>query len=130
MRNLPEWPVAFFGCLLAGGVATLLNAWWTGPELEYGLVDSGAKVAIVDRERLERLSEHLHNCPELERVFVSREGEEVAHPKVTKLEAVIGEVDAWQRLPDRPLPNVRSTRMTTPRSSTRRARPGSRKAPS
>jgi long-chain acyl-CoA synthetase len=51
MRNLPEWPVAFFGCLLAGGVATLLNAWWTGPELEYGLVDSGAKVAIVDRER-------------------------------------------------------------------------------
>ena len=31
MRNLPEWPVAFFGCLLAGGVATLLNAWWTGP---------------------------------------------------------------------------------------------------
>jgi long-chain acyl-CoA synthetase len=52
MRNLPEWPVAFFGCLLAGGVATLLNAWWTGPELEYGLLDSGAKVAIVDRERL------------------------------------------------------------------------------
>ena len=65
MRNLPEWPVAFFGCLLAGGVATLLNAWWTGPELEYGLLDSGAKVAIVDRERLGRLVEHLRNCPEL-----------------------------------------------------------------
>ena len=46
MRNLPEWPVAFFGCLLAGGVATLLNAWWTGPELEYGLNDSGAKVRL------------------------------------------------------------------------------------
>jgi len=72
MRNLPEWPVAFFGCLLAGGVATLLNAWWTGPELEYGLVDSGAKVAIVDRERLGRLAEHLHNCPELKRVLVTR----------------------------------------------------------
>ena len=106
MRNLPEWPVAFFGCLLAGGVATLLNAWWTGPELEYGLLDSGAKVAIVDRERLGRLAEHLHNCPELKRLFVSREGEEVAHPKIAKLEAVIGEVNAWKRLPDRPLPDV------------------------
>jgi long-chain acyl-CoA synthetase len=106
MRNLPEWPVAFFGCLLAGGVATLLNAWWTGPELEYGLLDSGAKVAIVDRERLERLAEHLHNCPELKRVFVSREGEEVAHPKVANLEAVIGEVNSWHLLPDRPLPDV------------------------
>ena len=106
MRNLPEWPVAFFGCLLAGGVATLLNAWWTGPELEYGLLDSGAKVAIVDRERLGRLAEHLHNCPELKRLFVSREGEEVAHPKIAKHEAVIGEVNAWKRLPDRPLPDV------------------------
>jgi long-chain acyl-CoA synthetase len=106
MRNVPEWPAAFFGCLLAGGVATLLNAWWTGPELEYGLVDSGAKVAIVDRERLERLFEHLHNCPVLERVFVSRESEEVTHPKVVKLESIIGDVNSWRLLPDRPLPEV------------------------
>jgi long-chain acyl-CoA synthetase len=106
MRNVPEWPAAFFGCLLVGGVATLLNAWWTGPELEYALVDSGAKVAIVDRERLERMSEHLHNCPALERVFVSRESEHVAHPKVVKLESIIGEVNSWHLLPDRPLPDV------------------------
>jgi long-chain acyl-CoA synthetase len=106
MRNLPEWPAAFFGCLLVGGVATLLNAWWTGPELQFGLNDSGAKVAILDRERLERLSEHLHNCPAIERIFVSRESEEVAHPKVANLESVIGEVNAWRLLPDRPLPNV------------------------
>ena len=63
MRNLPEWPAAFFGCLLTGGIAVLLNAWWTGPELQYGLNDSGAKVAIVDRERLERMFEHLHELP-------------------------------------------------------------------
>jgi len=106
MRNLPEWPAAFFGCLLAGGVATLLNAWWTGPELEYGLNDSGAKVAIVDRERLERLAEHLHNCPALERIFVCRETEQVAHPKVTRFETVTGEVNSWHLLPDRPLPSV------------------------
>ena len=59
MRNLPEWPAAFFGITLTGAIVTPLNAWWTGPELEYGLSDSGAKVAIIDAERLERLSEHL-----------------------------------------------------------------------
>jgi long-chain acyl-CoA synthetase len=106
MRNLPEWPAAFFGCVLAGAIATLLNAWWSGPELEFGLNDSGAKVAILDRERLQRLSEHLHSCPALERIFVCRESEEVAHPKVTKLESVLGEVNSWRDLPDRPLPNV------------------------
>ncbi len=106
MRNVPEWPAAFFGTVIAGGIATLLNAWWTGPELEYGLTDSGARFAIVDRERLERLSEHLHNCPALERIFVSREGEEVAHPKVTKLETITGDVNSWSLLPDLPLPDV------------------------
>jgi long-chain acyl-CoA synthetase len=106
MRNLPEWPAAFFGTVIAGGIATLLNAWWTGPELEYGLTDSGAKFAFVDRERLERISEHLHNCPALERVFVCREREDVAHPKVSKLEAVTGDVNSWHLLADRPLPAV------------------------
>ena len=94
MRNLPEWPAAFFGCLLIGGIATLLNAWWTGPELQFGFNDSGAKVAIVDRERLERLFEHLPNCPALERVFVSRYGEAIAHPQITKLESITGDVSS------------------------------------
>src|SRR5919206_4291915 len=48
MRNLPEWPAAFFGALLAGAIATPLNAWWTGAELEYALRDSGARIAFVD----------------------------------------------------------------------------------
>src|SRR5438445_12762459 len=59
MRNLPEWPVAFFAGILAGAIVTPLNAWWTGPELEYGLTDSGAKVAIVDDERLGRIADCL-----------------------------------------------------------------------
>jgi long-chain acyl-CoA synthetase len=106
MRNLPEWPAAFFGSLLAGGVATLLNAWWTGTELEYGLNDSGARFAFVDRERLGRIADHLHNCTALERIFVTRESEDVAHPKVTKLESILGDIKSWRLLPDRPLPAV------------------------
>jgi long-chain acyl-CoA synthetase len=106
MRNLPEWPVALFGAVLAGAIATPLNAWGTGPELEYGLTDSGAKVAFLDRERLERLFEHLHACPALTRVLVCRESEEVAHPLVGKLEDWIGEPNSWASLPDRALPDV------------------------
>jgi hypothetical protein len=59
MRNLPEWPVAFYGAALAGAVATPLNAWWSANELAYGLVDSGAKVAVFDGERYDRARERL-----------------------------------------------------------------------
>jgi long-chain acyl-CoA synthetase len=55
MRNFPEWSVAFFGAAAVGAVVVPLNAWWTAPELEYGLRDSGAKVVIADQERAERL---------------------------------------------------------------------------
>jgi long-chain acyl-CoA synthetase len=59
MRNFPEWVIAFWGAAAVGAVIVPLNAWWTGPELAYGLEDSGSKVAVVDRERLERLAPHL-----------------------------------------------------------------------
>src|SRR5437764_1930831 len=106
MRNLPEWPAAFYGAILAGAIATPLNAWWTGPELEYALQDSGAKAAFLDSERFERLSRHLHNLPDLARVFVCRSAEPIAHPHVTKLEGIIGVVNTWIELPDDPLPDI------------------------
>ncbi len=106
MRNLPEWPAAFFGALLTGAIAVPLNAWWTGAELEYALKDSGSKVAFLDAERFERLAEHLPRCPELERLYVSRDEEEIAHPKVTKLEDVLGRTRDWEGLPDRAVPDV------------------------
>jgi non-ribosomal peptide synthetase component E (peptide arylation enzyme) len=43
MRNLPEWAAAFYGAAVIGAIVTPLNAWWTGSELEYGLVDSGSR---------------------------------------------------------------------------------------
>ena len=104
MRNLPEWVTAFYAAAALGAVVTPLNAWWTGPELEYGLTDSGTKIAIMDAERYERMTEHLPNCPELARVYVSRAREEIAHPLVTKLEDVIGAPGAWKDLPARDLP--------------------------
>jgi long-chain acyl-CoA synthetase len=106
MRNLPEWVVAFYAAASIGAIVTPLNAWWTGPELEYGLTDSGTKVAVMDAERFGRMTGHFGNCPDLKRVYVSREADEIAHPYVTKLEAVLGAPDAWASLPDQPIPSV------------------------
>ncbi len=106
MRNLPEWPVAFFAAELVGATVAPLNAWWTGPEMEYGLSDCGAKVAILDVERLGRLAERLPNCPAIERVYVCRGDEGATPPGVVRLEAVIGRPADWASLPDTPLPAV------------------------
>src|SRR5215471_9610944 len=106
MRNLPEWPAIFFGATIIGAIITPLNAWWTGPELEYGLVDSGSKVAFVDAERLERVAEHLINCPDLQRIYVSRYNDELPNPIVRRLEDVIGKVNEWNKLPSGTMPDV------------------------
>ncbi|MFI7455192.1 class I adenylate-forming enzyme family protein [Nonomuraea sp. NPDC049714] len=55
MRNYPEWSIAFSAVLVCGAIAVPLNAWWTEPELAYGVNDSGAKVLIADAERAVRL---------------------------------------------------------------------------
>ncbi len=104
MRNVPEWAVAFYAAASIGAIVTPLNAWWTGPELEYGLTDSGSKVAVMDAERYQRMTGHLANCPALSHIYVSREPDEIAHPAVTKLESVIGAPNAWASLPDQPIP--------------------------
>jgi acyl-CoA synthetase (AMP-forming)/AMP-acid ligase II len=59
MRNYPEWVVAYWATVCLGAAAVGMNAWWTGPEMEYGLSDSRPKVLIADDERLERVVPHL-----------------------------------------------------------------------
>ena len=55
-RNNPQWMMAFIAALSIGAVAVPMNAWWTAPELDYGLKDCGARVVIADRQRMERLA--------------------------------------------------------------------------
>ena len=71
MRNFPEWSVAFWAAASIGAVVVPLNAWWTGPELEYGLEDSGSVVLFADRDRAQRLEDHLANLPALRAVIVA-----------------------------------------------------------
>jgi long-chain acyl-CoA synthetase len=106
MRNLPEWVAAVHGAALLGAIVTPLNAWWTGAELEYGLIDSGAKAALIDHERYLRLEGHLKTCPALAHTYVTRAPVDFGGQKLSRLEALIGEVNHWSALPDRPMPDV------------------------
>jgi len=102
MVNLPEWPACFFAITALGAIAVPLNAWWTGPELEYALADSGSKALLCDRGRYERIAPHLANLPALEHVIVSRA------ESGDRLEDLIGAPNDWKNLPaiDLPEPGV------------------------
>ncbi len=105
MRNLPEWPVIFFASVALGAIVVPLNGWWTGGELQFGIVDSGSKWLFVDGERLARIAPHRDALGAIERVLVARGGagdSAIAEP----LEGVLGAPSAWGTLPDDPLPPV------------------------
>jgi long-chain acyl-CoA synthetase len=74
MRNYPEWVIAFWAAASVGAICVPLNAWWTGSELAYGLVDSGSRVLFADGERIERIVPQLESLPALapERVIAVR----------------------------------------------------------
>ncbi len=59
MRNYPQFAMAFWATLAVGAVVVPVNAWWTAPELRYALDDSGARFAVLDGERYERMSADL-----------------------------------------------------------------------
>lgn len=105
MRNYPEWSVAFWASVVIGAVSVPLNAWLTGPELEYGLNDSGSRVAIVDGERAERLREHMGAMTELSDLIVVRPGGTLPEGAIAwdDIVATPGDLDG---LPDRRLPDI------------------------
>ncbi len=106
MRNVPEWPVAFYAAASLGAIVTPLNAWWTGAELQYGLSDSGSKIAIVDGERYDRIAELVPDCPALETVFVTRAPNLAYSERLRPLEDVLGTPETWSDLEDLPIPDV------------------------
>ncbi|HEU0044614.1 class I adenylate-forming enzyme family protein [Sphingomonas sp.] len=103
MRNLPEWPVAFFAATSIGAIMVPLNAWWTGAELEYGLRDSGATLLIVDDERHQRLLPHYAALPALAQVIVTRATAPL-NGMASRLEEVIGTPHDWATLAEATLP--------------------------
>lgn len=103
MRNLPEWPVAFFAIVSIGAIAVPLNAWWTGGELAYGMANSGAKLLIADAERLDRIVPHLGDLSSLQAMLISRSTAGLPD-RATRLEDVVGSPPAYGELADADLP--------------------------
>jgi acyl-CoA synthetase (AMP-forming)/AMP-acid ligase II len=54
-RNSVNWIVAYMGTLMAGGCVTLLNGWWTGEELAFGIDLCECKLVLADPPRAARL---------------------------------------------------------------------------
>ncbi len=61
-RNSANWMIAYMGITLAGGCATLLNGFWSGDELAYGVRLAECKAVIVDAGRAKRLEGTDHSA--------------------------------------------------------------------
>ena len=103
MRNLPEWVLAFWAGVSIGAVVTPLNAWGLGDELAYGIADSGAKVAIVDGERLARLAPFVAGLG-LDALISVRTDDDQGTGAL-RLDDLIGPRAAYAQLPDDPMPD-------------------------
>ncbi|MEM7666499.1 MAG: class I adenylate-forming enzyme family protein [Pseudomonadota bacterium] len=59
-RNSTNWIVAYMGIAMAGGCVTLLNGFWSGEELAYGIDLAECKIVLADAGRAKRLDGHEH----------------------------------------------------------------------
>ncbi|BDI60013.1 class I adenylate-forming enzyme family protein [Qipengyuania nanhaisediminis] len=61
-RNSANWMIAFMGITMAGGCATLLNGFWSGDELAYGIRLAECKLVLADKGRAARLEGTEHGA--------------------------------------------------------------------
>ena len=99
MRNYPEWMQAYWATLAMGATVVGMNAWWTGPEMEYGLQDAAPKALILDAERLARLEDHPECVANISLVGVRMADDTIAQSQfqITPWQDLLGNPDA---LPD------------------------------
>ena len=86
-RNSAQWAIAYMGTLMAGGCATLLNGWWTGEELAYGIDLCECSLVLADAQRAARLDDIAHKA----KIVVFDHSEEGLAP-------IVGEGDTAQRM--------------------------------
>lgn len=100
MRNYPEWVVSYWATLSLGAAVVGMNAWWTGPEMEYGLLDSTPKVLIADDERLVRVLPHLDAIAKSHPMAIIAVRSDAAGDKAAKWTDVVTAATAPATLPD------------------------------
>lgn len=55
MRNYPEWMLIYWACTSIGVAVVGMNAWWTEPEMAFGINDAQPKMIFADADRLARI---------------------------------------------------------------------------
>ena len=61
-RNSINWVIAYMGVVMAGGCATLLNGFWSGEELAYGIRLAECDLVLADAGRAKRLQGTEHSA--------------------------------------------------------------------
>ena len=61
-RNSINWVIAYMGVVMAGGCATLLNGFWSGEELAYGIRLAECDLVLADSGRAKRLQGTEHSA--------------------------------------------------------------------
>ncbi|MDY7097645.1 MAG: class I adenylate-forming enzyme family protein [Pseudomonadota bacterium] len=61
-RNSANWMILEMGILMAGGCATLLNGFWSGDELAYGVRLAECELVLADEGRAKRLEGTDHSA--------------------------------------------------------------------
>ncbi len=64
--NSPLWVIGFWAALAAGGVPTLMNSFWSDPELVIGTELAAPTVVLADLRRAEALARAVPGVPVLE----------------------------------------------------------------
>jgi len=91
-RNSANWIAAYMGVLMGGGCAALLNGWWTGEELAFGIDLCECSLVLADPQRAARLDGIAHSAKV---VTFTHEG-----PPPTGLDAIWAEGDTATKMLD------------------------------
>ena len=101
-RNSANWMIAYMGIAMAGGCVTLLNGFWAGDELAYGIRLAECKLVLADDGRARRLegTDHAaklvmidHGVPDQGLANVWKAPDSVESSAAMKLLATLGPSD-------------------------------------
>ncbi|TPX37014.1 hypothetical protein SmJEL517_g01067 [Synchytrium microbalum] len=97
-RNYPDWIWIFWATVCIGAISVPVNAWLTGPEMEYCITDSGSKLVFVDGERAERLELHFGTLKKagVKQMVICRSQKTYGMPT---LDSIIARGSAFTELP-------------------------------
>jgi len=82
LRNCPEMVFSYYGCFKAGAVAVPLNNRYQGPEVEYAVNHSGARMIIVQKELFPEVARVRPALASVERYLVAGEAGTLPLPGV------------------------------------------------